>query len=301
MSSDLYELLSAPFPNNAYNVDKSRGFPLIGVRGAFVVERLNKAFGLLGTGWRFAHSPFVDNGKEITTEVVLQYRIPSEDSGSLAYSWNPLIGGFEGVEGSSPVWSEPVYGVGGNQKGSGGVPISDAQKSAVSAGLSKAASRMGVGIDAYKGNLVLDGQEIDVKDDSTISPGDKAKAMQSLANALLLGAPAAYDKLTETDTYLAAHKAALTSQIAQSIKAANLSDFVTENLPAIVGDKSANSLKNLSAANLLLLNNVAKSIASGAITWKQALEIAEARGELTWEKAVSQYLKDDEKSDDDSK
>ena len=194
MNEDIYKRLTEEFPDNAYNVDKSRGFPLIGIRGAFVVERLNVVFGLLGTGWRYAHSPFETHGKEVVTELVLQYRLGEKaGDGTPAYAWNPLTEGFEPIPASQHVWSEPVYGVGGNSKGSGGVPTSDAQKSAISNALSKAASRLGVGIDAYKGNLVLDGQEVALKGDSGSSPGDAAKTIQQLLNTLLVKLPEEYD------------------------------------------------------------------------------------------------------------
>jgi len=68
----------------------------------------------------------------------------------------------------------------------------------------------------------------------------------------------------------------------------------------IVGDKGAKDIENLSARNLLLVNDVAKSISTGKITWKQALEIAGSPSEKTWTEAVAEFLKDNETDDDDS-
>ena len=294
MNEGIYEQLSRPFPNNAYNVDSSRGFALIGIRGAFVIERLNEVFGIVGDGWRFAHSPFEEHGREIVTEVVLQYRV---ESGTKAYAWNPLSESFDVVQESSSVWSEPVYGVGGNQKGSGGVPMSDARKSAISAGLSKAASRIGVGVDAYKGNLVADGDAIVVKDDSGASPADSGKLVRKLLNIMFVSLPDMYDSLATSEKIAAGHRLQLVTQVRAIIKSGELDDFVTENITTIVGDNSVNTVEKLSAAQLSLLNNVVKSIIADEVTWKEALDLAGSLGEKTWKEAVA-GLKDSAKDDD---
>lgn len=297
MDDKLYEKLIEEFPQNAYNVDKSRGFPLIGVRGAFVVERLNDVFGLLGTGWRFAHSPFVDHGKEITTEVALQYRVESD--GEAPFIWDGVSDSWIPDPNSGKhYWSQPVYGVGGNQKGSGGVPISDAQKSAVSSALSKAASRLGVGIDAYKGNLSTDSQgKVILKGDSEDAPSGDAKLTKKLLNTLMINLPDEYDKLAGSESYVAKNKAGLIAAITSAIEKVDLTAFVAENLAAISGIKGAKSIEDLPTRNLLLVNAVCKSIASGDVTWKEALEIAGSLGENTWEEAVAS-LKDSKQNDD---
>ena len=46
-------ILDEPFPDEAKSTDDSRGFELEGLRGYYVIERLNRAFGLCGTGWQY--------------------------------------------------------------------------------------------------------------------------------------------------------------------------------------------------------------------------------------------------------
>ena len=289
LEQELYGRLTEAFPDNAYNVDRSRGFPLIGIRGAFIIGRLNMVFGLLGTGWRYAHSPFVEYGKEFVTEVVIQYRVGG-DAGVLPYGWNTVVDSFVPIEDGIPIWSEPVYGVGGNPKGSGGVPVSDAQKSAISNALGKAASRLGVGVDAYKGNLIASDDGVSVKGDSDTTPADEAEFIKFVMKEILVGNPDMYDELSGKHKVAAAHKRALVSRIKAAVKSAGLEEFVTENLQAIVGDKDVKSVENLSAGQLLLLNSVAKSISVEEVTWKQALEITGSLGEKTWDEALGEYM-----------
>jgi len=296
-TKEIYTALSAEFPQNAYNTDKSRGFPLIGIRGAFVIERLNNVFGLLGMGWRYSHSPFVEHGKEIVTEVALQYRVT--DKGTKPFVWDPMQETFAPLQDASSVWSEPIYGVGGNAKGSGSVPVSDAQKSAISNALGKAASRMGVGIDAYKGNLATSDGEIVLKSDSGATPADESNLIKLLMKKMLLEAPDTYDAIAKENELAAAHRKGLVAQIKTAIKTAGLSEFVSNSLQAIVGDKKVKSIENLSARQLLLLNNVAKTISAGEVTWKQALEITGSLGEKTWEVALAEFIAASEKNEED--
>jgi hypothetical protein len=81
------QALKSPFPSEALSADTSRGFELTSIKAAYVIERLNDVFGLCGTGWRYAHSPFeevhTDTGRvEIVTEVALQYRLPAATDGT---------------------------------------------------------------------------------------------------------------------------------------------------------------------------------------------------------------------------
>jgi hypothetical protein len=143
--------LRAPFPAEALKPDKSRGFELTSIKAAYVIERLNEVFGPCGTGWRYAHSPFEDvpsdDGRlEVVTEVALQYRPPDEGSGCGRVTWN---NGWQ--YGSDDGWSEPIFACGGKSLGRGGAPYTDARKSAVTDGLTKAASMIGVGHQVFKG------------------------------------------------------------------------------------------------------------------------------------------------------
>lgn len=154
----LYERLSAPMPPEALHEDSSRGFALTSIRAGYVIERLNLVFGLLGHGWRFDYGQWQAAGErsEIVVDTVLQWRVEGE-AGCHPVRFNK---GREAglsewyLDRDSPaVWSEPIFSTGGgailNRKGS--QPFLDAHKSAVTSGLTKAAARLGVGIEIFKG------------------------------------------------------------------------------------------------------------------------------------------------------
>jgi hypothetical protein len=146
--------LRAPFPAEALSPDTSRGFELTSIKAAFIIERLNDVFGTCGTGWRYVHAPFetlvmADERTEILTEVALQYRVSTDEQrGCPPLEWRD---GWRPDHDRERVWSEPVYAVGGHALGRGGAPYTDARKSAVTDGLTKAASMLGVGHDVFKG------------------------------------------------------------------------------------------------------------------------------------------------------
>lgn len=140
--------LSAPMPTEALRKDTSRGFELTSVKAAYIIERLNEVFGLLGHGWRYAHSPTTRDGKEVLVEVMLQYLVDAP--ANPAIRWNRQLRDWC-YEEYSLIWSEPISAYGGNQIGGGGMPVLDAMKSAVTAGITKAASRLGVALQVHKG------------------------------------------------------------------------------------------------------------------------------------------------------
>lgn len=140
--------LSVAFPGEALTEDRSRGFVLTSIKAAYIIERLNEVFGLLGYGWRYAHSPTTRDGKEVLMQVVLQYRC--EESGEAALRWDRTSEDWQSVNGDAG-WSAPIFAYGGNQIGGGGTPVLDAMKSAVTAGITKAASRLGVALAVHKG------------------------------------------------------------------------------------------------------------------------------------------------------
>jgi hypothetical protein len=165
LTQDQIDVLKAPFPEEALRADTSRGFELTSIRAAYVIERLNDVFGPCGIGWRYVHSPFqkmtTDSGYvEITTEVALQYRLPAtSDSMSCdKVMWDAQADGWSFRNGAaSPGWSEPILACSGKGLGPGGAPFTDARKSAVTDGLTKAASMIGIGHEVFKGLVLVGG------------------------------------------------------------------------------------------------------------------------------------------------
>lgn len=167
LTPEQWEALHAPFPPESLSNDNSRGFNLTSIKAAFVIERLNEVFGPCGIGWRYAHSPFemldIKNGnQEVTTEVAFQYRlngIQDGESGCPPAEWCPLTHGWGWRERSPGNWSEPIFACGGNMVSKGSVPNTDARKSAVTDGLTKAASMLGVGHQVFKGQVRVGHQQ----------------------------------------------------------------------------------------------------------------------------------------------
>jgi len=299
---EIYNKLTEDFPQGAYNVDRSRGFQLIGIRAAYVTERLTQVFGMLGHGWRYAHSPFEIVEREVITEVALQYRL--DEGGTYPYYWDTVTEAFVPDREAEAIWSEPILDSGGNQIGKGGVPMSDARKSALSGALSKAASRIGVGISAYKGHLEIDGEKVVVKEDSGASPSDTQKAARQLMSVIFSSAPDQYDKLLAAgNTVTVAYHNGMLKQLLAVIDGANLREFVSDNLQTLVGREGA-VYAQLRALEIKRLNDIVKSIAAGTLDWKQALEVASTIGvDESWKDATADFLdsvEDDTESDDDS-
>lgn len=269
-STDIYNKLTADFPQDAFVVDKSRGFQLIGMRSAFIIERLTEVFGLLGVGWRYMRSPFSKEGKEVITEVMLQYHVG--DGGTWPIIWDD---GWKPDKSDKAIWSEGIVGVGGNQIGSGGVPLSDAQKSAESNALSKAASRIGVGIKAYKGLLKVEGQTVGVKGEDS-QEKQLSQALTALVmslNWIISKDPDVYDDLRKKNQAVAEyHKKSIVTKVKKNIDGNKLAKFVDDNLTKIVGRQA--DLESLTTKELLFINAMVESIASEDITWKDAIKIA---------------------------
>jgi hypothetical protein len=157
LTQDQLKALKAPFPPEALSSDTSRGFELTSIKAAYVIERLNEVFGPIGIGWRFVHSPFdvlhTSEGRaEIVTEVAFQYRFPTTNDlvgcGRVAWDVRSHDWAFRN---SNHDWSEPIFACGGRGVGKGSAPLTDARKSAVTDGLTKAASMIGVGHEVFKG------------------------------------------------------------------------------------------------------------------------------------------------------
>lgn len=159
----IFRLLSEPMPQEALNEDNSRGFVLTSIKAGFILERLNLSFGLLGYGWRYVHSPHhieTAGGKdEVLVEVALQWRLTDAEAGCPPIYWgrsdltDSMVSDDWYMAIYQPsVWSEPVFANGGaaaNRTGS--TPLNDAYRSAVTNGITKAAARLGVGNEIFKG------------------------------------------------------------------------------------------------------------------------------------------------------
>ncbi len=155
LTQDQIQALKAPFPAVALSADTSRGFELTSIKAAYVIERLNEVFGACGSGWRYAHSAFetfdLKNGsQEFVTEVAFQYRLDGAN-GCPPIEWCALTKGWSWREDGAATWSEPIFACGGKAVVKGGAPHTDAHKSAVTDGLTKAASMIGVGHQVFKG------------------------------------------------------------------------------------------------------------------------------------------------------
>ncbi len=154
------QALKAPFPSEALSSDTSRGFELTSIKAAYVIERLNDVFGPCGQGWRYVHSPFEmlptsHEGTEIVTEVALQYHV-TEENGCPPILWHARKDQWHFQADAPHTWSEPLFACGGKSVGKGGAAFTDARKSAVTDGLTKAASMIGVGHQVFKGLVRLD-------------------------------------------------------------------------------------------------------------------------------------------------
>lgn len=141
--------LNERFPAEALGKDTSRGFELTSIKAMYIFERLNQVFGTCGVGWRYAHTPIIEVGGEYVTEVALQVYI-GEKGISGGINWVENVGW---VEDGHIVWGAPIYAHGGKRPATKGMsPVTDANKSAVTDGLTKAASLMGIGHDVFKGH-----------------------------------------------------------------------------------------------------------------------------------------------------
>ncbi len=148
LSEKQISALRASFPAEALSADTSRGFELTSIKAAFVVERLNQVFGPCGAGWRYVHSPFEWIEGEVITEVALQFQVA--EGGVTAVVWDGQSHGWAFVPDSGG-WSWPILSPGGRRPGKGTAPLTDARKGAITDGLTKAASMIGVGHEVFKG------------------------------------------------------------------------------------------------------------------------------------------------------
>lgn len=221
-SVELYGLLSAPMPEEALSGESSRGFELTSIKAGFVIERLNECFGLLGYGWRYAHGPHRQEGDEVLVPVAVQWRVIEEPEGGCCppVYWGRQVDATDGTigEGWQPdkdmpaVWSEPVFATGGsslNRKG--GLRCTDAFRGAVTNGITKAASRLGVGIEVWKGECdngyvpgnSSTGQKSPPKRKAKRAPRKTSSTGYGSLEAMQKAAQAEYERLTKVKDGLA--------------------------------------------------------------------------------------------------
>jgi len=279
----MFEKLSEPMPSEALIHDPSRGsLVLVGFKNAYVVERLNKTLGLCGYGWRFANGPFrvSEDGKRIETVVALQYRVyeDNEDAGGFPPCYYNQSGEleYEGCEeGTLPVWSSPIISYGEqliiNKR------IVDAKKGAVSSGIAKCASVIGVGADAYKGRFSYEDGAI-VEKESGTSP--EAQALSLLVGRMGKNDPEGLELVRKASPIvkeIVAKEWLL--QLGEFIKTAELGDFVKDNFELIVGRKC--DFSDLTMPEILSTGHVINSIYSGDIGIEDVIELLKA-----WDRSV---------------
>ena len=113
--------LKAPFTQDAYSVDSSRGFNLTSIKAQYIVERLNDVCGI--DGWEF-------KGDYTTV-----------DTGVIFFGTLVINDGHKGHQQQAPGFATIKKNIG------------DAYKGAQTDALSKAASKFGLGNEVFKGNV----------------------------------------------------------------------------------------------------------------------------------------------------
>jgi len=124
------KLLKKDFPQEALSADTSRGFQLTSIKAAYVIERLNEVFGLCGDGWKYEFSKFKE---------------PENSEGEIGVKVSLWYKKLDGE------WSEPLSYVGGKKIVKGN--FTDARKSAITDGITKIASMLGIGHNIFKGKV----------------------------------------------------------------------------------------------------------------------------------------------------
>lgn len=152
---DIYEKLKAPFPREAYEEDKSRGFKMTSVKAQYIVERLNDVLGL--GAWKLegefekCNSGALFHGK--LTIKIDDHLIEVENTGF------------------SPVNT--------NKKNNN---VGDVYKGARTDCLSKCCSWIGIANDVYKGKVNPDGSYKKAKHQEQNSYQEKKACSKPLQN-----------------------------------------------------------------------------------------------------------------------
>jgi hypothetical protein len=169
LTKEQKELLKKDFPAEALSKDTSRGFELTSIKAAYVVERLNDVFGI--GGWAYTFTSFEQIGDEVCTTVTLVIKDKMEGHESI-HEHNLL----------------KISNAGGKRVINNN--ITDARKSAITDGLTKCASFLGIGHKVFKGEQMSDGKAPPKQGNKPQSTGTEEKITKKqlgLLNALLLG------------------------------------------------------------------------------------------------------------------
>ena len=143
---DLFNKLRAPFSKDAYSADTSRGFALTSLKAQYVLERLNEVLGFMN--W--------SHGGE--------YEV--HEDGSVLFK-GALVVNLDGR-------TNKFFGVGFSAKKKN---VGDAYKSAKTDSLSKCASQVGVGNDAFKG--LVDPKTFEVKQTRSAPQIESTESVES--------------------------------------------------------------------------------------------------------------------------
>jgi len=145
----LYCELKTPFPKAAMSVDNSRGFELTSIKAQYIIDRLNSVF--TPFGW------------------VLEGSYEDREEGTMYHGILKIDYIHKYKEGDEYHIEHAIKSIGfsGRKKN-----IGDMYKAAATDCLSKAASRLGIGDDVFKGNVDLktlkdEPEKKEVKKDST--------------------------------------------------------------------------------------------------------------------------------------
>jgi len=161
--TEVYKALSAPFPEDAYMKDSSRGFDLTSVKAQYIVERLNESLGVMN--WTFG-------GEFKETENGVLYM------GALVIT----------INGKQNRQFAPGYAA--NKKNLG-----DTYKSAHTDSLSKCSSKFGIANDVFKGLVTPPGAK------TTTARAAKLSTTKSISTPKkVLGKSAATPKKVEATT-----------------------------------------------------------------------------------------------------
>lgn len=130
------EALKVDFPQTAIKKREGSGGDLSSINTYHEIERLNDVFGLCGVGWGFEVKCMTEHNAEVIVSNV-----------DLFFSFRKIV---EDGTGHIIETSRPISAV-GQGKVRKGMSRGDAEKSAITDALTKAASLLGVGLSVFKG------------------------------------------------------------------------------------------------------------------------------------------------------
>ncbi len=135
--TEALDRLAVDFPQSALSERKGSGGKLSSISPAYEIERLNQVFGMCGFGWRYSFTDFKEYPGDGKIQMVIVAKVTLEFMVCLD-------------TGENKTWSQPITAIGQGTVHQG-MSVGDAHKSAVTDGLTKAASMIGVGQSVFKG------------------------------------------------------------------------------------------------------------------------------------------------------